>query len=337
MKEVVEALRSAKRVAIVSHRDPDGDTIGSAVALGLALESLGKQVTLHCADPVPSSFAFIRGTDRIRSDAPDLEADVLVTVDLGDLSRAKLALRTGMTLINIDHHASNTRFGTIDWVDATSAATGEMVARLIDALGAQWTPAMATATLLAIMTDTGSFQFPNTDGRVLELAARCVSRQADLSAITYNVFRSRRFEATKLWGQAFARIQRDLDGELVWTWIGREDLEGAGGRDEDATGLIEQIARSTGMRVALLFNGVVPGEVKVSCRTVPFAPLVDAAALMGGFGGGGHARAAGAIVRGTVDEVSERVLAEARAALQAALQAAAQADPPQRAAGLASS
>lgn len=317
MNEVLETLRAAERVAVVSHRDPDGDTIGSAVALGLALEALGKTVSLHCADPVPAGLAFLSGTERFRSDAPAADADVVVTVDLGDIARAKLELRPGARLVNIDHHASNTRFGTIDLVDPNSAATGEMVARIIDALGVAWTPPMATAVLLAIMTDTGSFQFPNTDERVLQLAARCVARQADLTAITYNVFRSRRFEAMKLWGQAFARIQRDLDGELVWSWIERGDLERCGAREEDASGLIEQLARSTGMRIALLFNAGAPGEVRVSCRTVPFEPAIDAAALMARFGGGGHARAAGAIVRGSLDEVRSRVLEEARAALTA--------------------
>lgn len=318
MKEVVDALRPAKRVAIVSHRDPDGDTIGSAVALGLALESLGKKVSLHCADPVPSSFAFLRGTERIRSDAPDTDIDVLVTVDLGDIARAKLALRSGLTLINIDHHASNKMFGTINWVDATSAATGEMVGRLIDALGAPWTPAMATATLLALMTDTGSFQFSNTDHRALELAAQCISRHADLNGITYNFFRSRRFEAMRLWGEAFSRMQREEDGQLVWTWVTREDVERSDAKEEDVAGLVEQLARSTGMRIALLFNEQGDGQVKLSCRTVPFQPLVDAAVLMSGFGGGGHPRAAGALVPGSLDDVKARVLADARAALKAA-------------------
>lgn len=318
MREVVEALLPAKRVAIVSHRDPDGDTIGSAVALGMALESLGKTVTLHCADPVPSSFAFLSGTERIRSDVPGTDIDVLVTVDLGDIARAKLALRTGLTLINIDHHASNNMFGTINWVDPTSAATGEMIGRLIDALGAHWTPAMATATLFALMTDTGSFQFPNTDHRALELAAQCISRQADLNAITYNFFRSRRFEAMRLWGEAFSRMQREEDGRLVWTWVTREDIERSDAKEEDVAGLVEQLARSTGMRLALLFNEQGRRQVKISCRTVPFEPLVDAAALMGGFGGGGHARAAGALVTGTLEDVRSRVLDAARAALKAA-------------------
>jgi phosphoesterase RecJ-like protein len=317
VREVLQALERAERVAIVSHRDPDGDTIGSALALALALEPLGKRVTVHCADPVPDMLRFLAGSDRFTPELPAADVQVVVTVDLGDVSRAKLALRPGTEIVNIDHHASNTRFGTIDWVDPTSAATGEMVARVIDALGANWTPAMATAILLAIMTDTGSFQFPSTDPRVLELAARLIARGADLPAITFNVFRSRRFEAMKLWGVAFARIERDLDGRLVWTHVTRADLERAGAREEDVSGLIEQIARSTGMRVAVLFNAAAADEVRLSCRTSPFEPVVDASALMGKFGGGGHARAAGAIVRGTLDEVRARVLDEARSALAA--------------------
>lgn len=323
MNEVLDALRGADRIAIVSHRDPDGDTIGSALALGLALEALGKRVSLHCFDTVPETLRFLPGSERFQRDAPAEDAQVVVTVDLGDIARAKVPLRPGTTLINIDHHASNTRFGTVNMVDPTSAATGEMVARIVDALGAPWTPAMATAVLVAIMTDTGSFQFPSTDPRVLELAARLVACGADLPAITSNVFRSRRFEAMKLWGEAFARVERDLGGQLVWTHVTREDLELAGAREEDVSGLIEQIARSTGMRVALLFNAATPGEVKLSCRTSPFAPVVDASVLMGKFGGGGHARASGAIVRGSLDEVRARVLEEARAALSASRAAAA--------------
>lgn len=322
MREAVDALRQAGQVAIVAHRDPDADTIGSAVALGLALEALGKRVSYHCSDEVPSSLLFLRRVKEFRTEGPPSAADLIVTVDLGDIARANLTVPEGKPLLNIDHHASNKGFGSIDWIDATSAATGEMVSRAIDELGVMWTPAMATAVLVAIMTDTGSFQFPNTDHRVLELAARCISRQADLTAITYNVFRNRRFEAMRLWGHAFTRLHSDEDGQLVWTWIDRHDLDRAGAREEDVTGLIEQVARSTGMRVALLFNAVALGEVKISVRTVPMEPSVDAAALMAKFGGGGHARAAGGVVQGTLEEVRNRVLAEARAALAAARGAA---------------
>jgi phosphoesterase RecJ-like protein len=122
----------------------------------------------------------------------------------------------------------------------------------------------------------------------------------------------------RLWGEAFSRMQREEDGQLVWTWVRREDVERTAGKEEDIAGLVEQLARSTGMRIALLFNEQSASEVKISCRTVPFPPVVDAARLMGGFGGGGHARAAGALVPGSLDDVKVRVLEEARAALRAA-------------------
>lgn len=317
MNEVTARLRAAERIAIVAHGDPDPDTIGSGIALGLALERLAKRVSWHCADPVPESIRFLTAADRYSTEPPGEDVDLVVTVDFGDASRASFALPARPPLVNIDHHPSNTGFGAVNLVDVTSAATGELAARVIDALGVPWTPEMATAALLAIMTDTGSFQFPSTDARALERAARLRSAGADLDAITYNVFRNRRFASLKLWGFALSRLARELDGRLVWTWLEPGDYAAAGARDEDVSGLVEQVARSSGMRVALLFNRT-DGGVKVSCRTSPFPPTVDATALMGGFGGGGHVRAAGAIVAGEPSEVRARVLEAARRALQGA-------------------
>ena len=317
MKEVLQALRDARRVAIVSHRDPDPDTIGAGLALGLGLEGLGKKVSWHCADPVPESVRFLRGSERFRQEPPSNDVDLVVTVDFGSLERAKFALPSGPRLVNIDHHASNDEFGSANLVDATSAATAELVSRVIDALGIPWTPEMATAALVGIMTDTGSFQFPSTDGRALERAARLRESGADLQAITYNIYRNKRFESLKLWGFAFSRLSREESGQLVWTELRAVDLATSGARDEDISGLVEQVARSSGMRVALLFNEQA-GTTKVSCRTSQWEPSVDAAALMESFGGGGHVRAAGALVPGDLATVRERVLAAARAALEAA-------------------
>ncbi|HEV8468694.1 MAG TPA: DHH family phosphoesterase, partial [Candidatus Limnocylindria bacterium] len=191
--EVVRLLRDARRVAIVSHRDPDPDTIGAGLALGLGLEGLGKKVSWHCADPIPESVRFLRGSERYRQEPPPGDVDLVVTVDFGSLERAKFALPSGPRLLNIDHHASNDKFGSANLVDATSAATAELVSRVIDALGIAWTPDMATAALVGIMTDTGSFQFPSTDARALERAARLREAGADLQAITYNIYRNKRF------------------------------------------------------------------------------------------------------------------------------------------------
>jgi bifunctional oligoribonuclease and PAP phosphatase NrnA len=317
MKEIAAVLHGANRIALVSHRDPDPDTIGSALALGLGLESLGKRVSWHCADPVPEQQRFLHGSERFTQEPPAEDVDLVVTVDFGSVDRAKFALPKRPTLVNIDHHASNDHFGTANLVDVTAAASAELVSRVIDALGIRWTPEMATAALVGIMTDTGSFQFPSTDARALERAARLREAGADLQAITYNIFRNKRFEALKLWGFAFARLVREDEGKLVWTEIRAGDIERAEARDEDISGLVEQIARSSGMRVALLFNEQ-RGSVKVSCRTSQWEPSVDASALMSRFGGGGHVRAAGALIQGDLADVRDRVLDAARAALDAA-------------------
>jgi phosphoesterase RecJ-like protein len=320
MNAVLDSIRAADRIALVSHRDPDPDTIGSALALGLGLERLGKHVSWHCADPVPDAIRFLASADRYSQAPPPADVDLIVCLDFGEPERAKFGLPKGPKIADIDHHVTNTGFADANFVDVTSAATGEMVGRLVDALGAGWTPDMATAALVAIMTDTGSFQFPNTDKRALERAAMLRDAGADLQAITFNVFRNKRFEALKLWGFAFSRLVREADGLLVWTWIENDDLEHAGAAEEDLSGLVEQIARSKGMRVALLFSGV-GGPVKVSCRTSAAAPSVDAAALMTGFGGGGHVRAAGALISSQGDDhaaIRERVLAAARGALDRA-------------------
>lgn len=316
MREALDLLRRAERVAIVSHRDPDADTIGAGATLGLALDALGKRVSLHCADPVPEALRqLLPSTARYQSSSPPGDVDLVVTVDFGDASRAKIELPVGPPLLNIDHHVTNVGFGRVNVVDVQSAATAEIVARIVDELGVPWSTEMATAALVGIMTDTGSFQFPNTDARALQRAAMLRAAGADLTGITYEIFRNRRFEALQLWGHAFARLEREDSGRLVWTWIGRDDMTRTDAIDEDVSGLVEQVARSRGMRVTLLFNATSPGEVKVSCRTSPREPTVDAAELMARFGGGGHARAAGALVPGTLADVRERVLREARTAL----------------------
>ena len=231
MNEITAALHGARRIALVSHRDPDPDTIGSALALGLGLESLGKRVSWHCADPVPEQQRFLHGSERFTQEPPPEDVDLVVTVDFGSVDRAKFALPSRPKLVNIDHHASNDNFGTANLVDVTAAASAELVSRVIDALGVKWTPEMATAALVGIMTDTGSFQFPSTDARALERAARLREAGADLQAITYNIFRNKRFEALKLWGFAFARLVR----EQAVSWSGRRSAPATSSAPKPAT------------------------------------------------------------------------------------------------------
>ena len=197
-------------------------------------------------------------------------------------------------------------------VDVSSAATAELVSRVIDGLGVKWTADMATAALIGIMTDTGSFQFPSTDSRALERAARLREAGADLQAITYNVFRNKRFQALKLWGFAFSKMHREEDGLLVWTEVTREDFRSAQALDEDISGLVEQIARANGMRVALPSRarrrrgeGLLPH--------VGVGAFGDASAVMARFGAA-DTRAAGALIKGDLEEIRESGCKQARSA-----------------------
>lgn len=313
-EEAIGALRRAGSIALVSHRDPDGDTVGSALALGLGLEGAGKRISFHCADPIPEAFRFLRATERFAQTPPN-GVDLVTTVDFGDAARAKFDLPRGIPLLNIDHHATNDHFGAFNLVEPEVPATAQVVTELVDEAGLRWTPEMATAALLGVMTDTGSFQFPSTSPASHRAAARLLELGADLPAITQNVFRTRPFAGIKLFGKAFDRLESECDGRLVYTWVREQDFITVGAKPEDVSGLIEQVARSAGMRVTILFNEELPGQVKVSIRTSPEPPAVDAAALAAKFGGGGHVRAAGALVHGTLDEARERVLPEARTAL----------------------
>jgi phosphoesterase RecJ-like protein len=314
IRDALALLREARRVAIVSHRDPDGDTIGSAIALGIPLGVSGTEVTYHCADPVPEAFRFLPTTAQFSRDPPAGDG-LVVTVDFGDAARAKFDLPGGVRVLNIDHHATNAGFGAVNVVDVSSPATAELISRIIDAAGWPWTAEMATAALLGIMTDTGSFQFPSTSPACLERAARLLQDGADLAAIVQNALRTRPFATLKLFGLAFTRLEQELDGRLVHTWIVDSDRGRLGARPEDASGLVEQIARSKGMRVAVLFNAE-RDTVKVSIRTSAEPPAVDASRLAARFGGGGHVRAAGVLMAGSLDDVREQVLAAAREALR---------------------
>jgi phosphoesterase RecJ-like protein len=313
-REAIGALKRAGSIGLVSHRDPDGDTVGSALALGLGLERAGKRVTFHCADPIPETFRFLPATERFAQTPPD-GVDLVTTVDFGDRARAKFDLPRDIPLLNIDHHATNDRFGSFNVVEPDVPATAQVVTELVDEAGLEWTAEMATAALLGLMTDTGSFQFPATSPASHRAAARLLELGADLAAISLNVFRTRPYATLKLFGLAFGRLARERDGRLVHTWVREQDFITVGAKPEDVSGLVEQVARSAGMRVAILFNEELPGQVKVSIRTSAEAPAVDAAALAGKFGGGGHVRAAGALIRGSLDEVRDRVLAASRAAL----------------------
>ena len=318
--EVVERLRGARRVLTICHENPEADALGSALAIALIVEAGGGVATPVCADPMPAMYAFMPGMDRFRREPdPSIDYDLLVVGDCGELERIGPVLQSHRELfervpiLDIDHHKSNPRFGVVDWVDAASSATCEMVTLLARRMAVPLTAEdgmLATALAGGVVMDTGNFQHPNVTPRTLVVSAALREAGADFSEIARRLYRSKPNTQLNLFGRVLARMQSDLDGRLVWSTLELDDLAASGAGSAESEGLIDLLAQSETSEAAILFKEVGGGgSTRISIRTRDGG--VDATALAGTFGGGGHARASGATVQLSLDAARKAVLARA--------------------------
>ncbi|HET6381598.1 MAG TPA: DHH family phosphoesterase [candidate division Zixibacteria bacterium] len=309
---VAARIRDAKRVTTLCHENPDGDTLGAALAIALAAERLGKQAEVVSADPPPPFLAFLPGVERVRR-APELEPDVAVVVDAGALSRTG-GVATGSaewlsraTIVNVDHHVSNTRFGAVNWVDPEAAATCEMVALLLPELGVELDRDLATLLMSGIVQDTRTFAHPNATPRTLRVAAELVEAGAPLSAINRAIYADKPFSTLALWGRILAGAEQRCEGRIVHASMTLAMLAEVGAEPTASEGFIDLLGSTRTADITVLFKEAAPTTTRVSVRTTDRA---DAVAITGAFGGGGHARAAGCTVEKPLAEARELVLAE---------------------------
>lgn len=316
---VISRLRGARRVLAVSHENPDADTLGAALGVVQLVETLGGAADPVCADPVPALYSFMPGVDRVRTD-PDPEAayDLAVIVDCGALDRiGSLGVRHAelferIPRVIIDHHASNDAAGEADWIEPHAAATCEMVALLAARLGVDAGAgggALATNLMAGIVMDTATFAHPNSTPRTLTVSAWLVDGGAPLSDISRRLYRSKPEAQLKLFGRILARLESADDGRIVWSNVSDADYAETGAERAHSEGLIDLLSQSEAAEVAILFKESGPRETRISVRTRPGG--VDATVLTGRFGGGGHARAAGATVTSPLADARPSVLAEA--------------------------
>lgn len=317
--EVVERIRSARVVLTVCHENPEADALGSALAVALAVEELGGRATPVCADQVPPMYDFMPRIDRFRQDPdPALDYDLVVVGDCGDLERIGPVLGRSAELfgrvpiVNIDHHISNLGFGEVDWIDADAAATCEMDTLLMPALGVPLTAAdgaIAAALIAGVVIDTANFQHPNVTPRTLRVAAELVAAGAPLAQTARLLYRTKPNQQLKLFGLVLGRLEQDLDGRLVWASLYEADYGVTGANSQDAEGLSDLLSQSAEGALVIMFrqNGE---KTKVSVRTRDGG--LDATVLTGAFGGGGHARAAGATIDLPIDQAMAAVLAAGR-------------------------
>jgi phosphoesterase RecJ-like protein len=317
--DVVDRIRGARDVLCVCHENPESDALGSALSVALAVEELGGRSTPLCSDPVPAMYSFMPQVDRFRQDPDaDHDYDLIVVGDCGDLPRVGRVLQDHaelfgrLPIVNIDHHISNSGFGVIDWIDARAAATCEMNTLLMPALGVALDAAegaIAAALVAGLVIDTANFQHPNTTPRTLRVAAELVAAGAPLYDTARRLYRTKPNRQLRLFGRVMANMGTDIEGRLVWATLTTADLAAAGASSSDAEGLSDLLGQSETGEVVILFKEAA-GQTRLSVRTREGG--VDATELTGLWGGGGHARAAGATVDLPVGQAEPVVLDAAR-------------------------
>lgn len=304
---IAEILKTAPDALIVCHVAPDGDCLGASLALALACEQFGVRVTVGSADGVPEAYRYLPTSHRVLTAPPEASGAAGVAMECSSIERAGSfaeALRRCRALINIDHHLSNAGYGTVVYWDTAAAAVGELVHDVIRAMGAELTPDIAQCLLTAIVTDTGSFRFPNTTARTLRLAADLMEGGASVHTVVERVYETRSAASLRLLGRALNHLTIAADGRIAWTAVTPGMLEESGALSEDTAGLVGMMRQIRGVKVALLFE-VTPEGIRVGIRS---RDAVRAHVIAEAFGGGGHRGAAGFTATGTLEEVVARTL-----------------------------
>ncbi len=307
-----QLLHTARHILLVTHVAPDGDAIGSLLALSWLLRAQELVVTLACEDPVPEIYAWLPGADQLVRASSD-PVDLVIALDCSDQQRMGRLFHAGLArtpLLNIDHHITNTQFGTVNWVDPSSVATSQMVLELADALGWELTQPVAVHLLCGLVTDTRSFRTQNVDTAAMRAAVRLMEAGALLNEITRRTLDQRPLASVRLWGQAIDRLC--LDGDILWTELTRAMRQRWALGEDEGSGLANFLAGVREPKVVVVFAERDNGTIDVGLRSVPGH---DVAAVAYRLGGGGHPQAAGCTLEGGLKDVQERVLAEVRRSL----------------------
>ena len=310
--EIGRALREHNKFAVLSHVRPDGVALGSTLALALSLRELGKDARAWNEEGMLEKYSFLARSESLtKPPAAPEDFDVVVALDTAVQNRLGTtvnAVGKAKLWINIDHHPSNPRYGDIVFIDPTAPATGQILFELLTDQKFPITPEIAENLYAAISTDTGSFQYPNTTRRTFEIAGELVRRGVNVgrvSQLLYENFPRRRIELLR---DLLGTMQFACDGKLAWFSLSQAAATALSVIPEDNEGLIDHLRAVRGVVVAIFFEELTDGKVRVSMRSKSDA--ADVCAICQKFGGGGHKLAAGARVRGTLAEVEEKVLKE---------------------------
>lgn len=317
--DIVKLLKKNSKIALIAHIMPDGDTLGSTLALGLALKQDNKDVICLCADPVPPSYIFLPGADLINR--PDKIADianiaVAVAIDSSDRERLGICddvFAKASHTINIDHHISNKNFAEYNMVDTTAAATAELIYQLLKLAGVTINKEIATCLYTGIVTDTGRFSYDNTTSITHEIAGDLINCGVNTSWVNDEIFNKIPLKKAHLLAKALETIKVCENGAVAFMRVDLSMLEAVKADDVDCDGFVNYARDIDTAEVGLLFKEMKDGHVKVSLRSKNY---VDVNAIAAKFGGGGHKRAAGCTLKASMDDAIEMVLNEVKLAIK---------------------
>jgi phosphoesterase RecJ-like protein len=313
---VADEIRKHDRFLVTTHENPDGDALGSVLAMKLALEQLGKDVVIYLAGrtPLPHEYAFMDLSALVRTAPSDAPERVLLALDCANESRLgpdHERLRSTTLVVDIDHHHDNTRFGDLNLVVANASSTGEILRDLFTRLGVELTPEIAEALYIALVTDTGRFQYANTTPKALRLAAELVEAGADVHRVFRDVYENVAFAKIKLLARALAKARVFEGGRMIVSDLERGDFEAAGAEEPFSEGIIDFLRAVEGTELVALIREPPTQDGptrRISLRTR--AEAIDVSAIARKSGGGGHRQAAGFSSEASVEEITDFIRRE---------------------------
>jgi phosphoesterase RecJ-like protein len=305
---IADEIRNRQRFVLSSHVRPDGDAIGSQLAMAFALWQLGKEVRLVNRDAPPTPMMVFPGVARIEvANRIDDPGDAVVIMECGELSRTGVEGFERGFVINIDHHIGNTNYGALNWFDPTAAACGEMVFDLVRELSVELSLEIATHVYIAILTDTGSFHYSNISPRTFDICRQCVAAGIDPPAIARAIFDSNNLGRLKLFGAVLSKMELDTTGRVATVYVDQKLATDCGGTYEDTEGIVNLPLTVREIEAVAFFKEAGPGDWRVSMRS---KGDVDVNAIAKEFGGGGHKNASGCSAIGTLPELKSIFVAK---------------------------
>ncbi len=316
---ILEGVRKSRTFCVVGHVRPDGDCVGSQLGLALALKAEGKKVVCWNENPMPEKYAFLDPDHFFQKPRRKQKFDCVIATDAASFERLGTVgpcISDRKLFINIDHHASNTRYGDLNWVSAREPSSGELIFRLLKI--AKWpiTRPIANCLFTAISTDTGSYQYPTTRPGTFHASAELVTRGADLGKICEEVYQSYPLSRARLLKHIYSHFRLTHDNQIAYFWLKQADFTRAGSVSDDTEGLIDHIRAIAPVVVACVFEELEPGLTRISLRSK--SEQINVSDIAAQFGGGGHAAAAGARIAGSPASVQRKVISAVKKALNGA-------------------